>query len=58
MNFNDSIFKNLCVVSAPSGAGKTSLIKKYLHIRIYQSVFQRLQEILGKGKWMELTTYL
>ena len=28
MNFNDSIFKNLCVVSAPSGAGKTSLIKK------------------------------
>jgi len=28
MNFNDEIFKNLCVVSAPSGAGKTSLIKK------------------------------
>ena len=28
MNFNDLIFKNLCVVSAPSGAGKTSLIKK------------------------------
>ena len=28
MNFNDKIFKNLCIVSAPSGAGKTSLIKK------------------------------
>ena len=28
MNFNDLIFRNLCVVSAPSGAGKTSLIKK------------------------------
>ena len=28
INFNDEIFKNLCVVSAPSGAGKTSLIKK------------------------------
>ena len=28
MNFNDLIFKNLCIVSAPSGAGKTSLIKK------------------------------
>ena len=26
--FNDEIFKNLCVVSAPSGAGKSSLIKK------------------------------
>ena len=28
INFSDEIFKNLCVVSAPSGAGKTSLIKK------------------------------
>jgi len=28
INFNDEIFKNLCVVSAPSGAGKSSLIKK------------------------------
>ena len=28
INCNDEIFKNLCVVSAPSGAGKTSLIKK------------------------------
>ena len=28
INFNSEIFKNLCIVSAPSGAGKTSLIKK------------------------------
>ena len=28
INLNDEIFKNLCVVSAPSGEGKTSLIKK------------------------------
>ena len=28
INFSYEIFKNLCVVSAPSGAGKTSLIKK------------------------------
>ena len=28
INCNDEIFKNLCVVSAPSGTGKTSLIKK------------------------------
>ena len=44
--------KIFVVVSAPSGAGKTSLIKKYLHIKTYQSVFQRLQESQGKGKWM------
>ena len=29
-DFDNSIFKKLCVVSAPSGAGKTSLIKKIL----------------------------
>ena len=28
INFNSEIFKNLCIVSAPSGTGKTSLIKK------------------------------
>tara|TARA_B100001996_G_scaffold17281_1_gene14241 strand:+ start:2857 stop:3480 length:624 start_codon:yes stop_codon:yes gene_type:complete len=28
VNFDNDIFKKLCVVSAPSGAGKTSLIKK------------------------------
>ena len=27
-DFNKDIFKKLCVISAPSGAGKTSLIKK------------------------------
>ena len=31
-NFNDNIFKSLCVVSAPSGAGKTSLIKKIMSL--------------------------
>jgi len=30
VDFDNSIFKKLCVVSAPSGAGKTSLIKKIL----------------------------
>ena len=39
INFNSEIFKNLCVVSAPSGAGKTSLIKKIcLHEKISVSV--------------------
>jgi len=31
-NFSDNIFKSLCVVSAPSGAGKTSLIKKIMSL--------------------------
>ena len=30
VDFDNSIFKKLCVVSAPSGAGKTSLLKKIL----------------------------
>ena len=30
VDFDNSIFKKLCVVSAPSGAGKTSLIKKII----------------------------
>ena len=39
INFNSEIFKNLCVVSAPSGAGKTSLIKKICsHEKISVSV--------------------
>ena len=28
INFDNKLFKKLCIVSAPSGAGKTSLIKK------------------------------
>ena len=39
INFNSEIFKNLCVVSSPSGAGKTSLIKKICsHEKISVSV--------------------
>ena len=39
INLNSEIFKNLCVVSAPSGAGKTSLIKKICsHEKISVSV--------------------
>ena len=39
INFNSEIFKNLCIVSAPSGAGKTSLIKKICsHEKISVSV--------------------
>ena len=41
MNFNDEIFKNLCVVSAPSGAGKTSLIKK---ISAHQNISVSISE--------------
>jgi guanylate kinase len=44
INFNDEIFKNLCVVSAPSGAGKSSLIKKVCIEKIYRYAFQRHQE--------------
>ena len=35
VDFDNSIFKKLCVVSAPSGAGKTSLIKKILKDKKY-----------------------
>ena len=39
INWNSEIFKNLCIVSAPSGAGKTSLIKKICsHEKISVSV--------------------
>jgi guanylate kinase len=53
INFNSEIFKNLCVVSAPSGAGKTSLIKKICsHEKISVSVSEtsrkpRIGEVNG-----------
>ena len=53
INFNSEIFKNLCIVSAPSGAGKTSLIKK---ICSHEKISVSVSETTRKPRKGELET--